>query len=415
MPDNENETVTAAFSFSPTEPTAGEPVTFDATASKATNGTITDYEWLFGDGTTANGSTPTHSYSTAGNYTVTLRVTDDSGGNDTVTQVVAVANATNSVPTASFTVEPQDPATTGVTLGETVVFNASGSSDPDGDALTYEWSFGTGASATGRTTSTSYGSVGTYTVTLTVTDPAGASNQSVARVPVADPDPLPGEVVFAVNAGGDAYTTAGGLTYRADTGFTGGNSFTVGTSIAGTDSDPLYQSDRFGNFTYSVPVVDGEYEVTLLLAEIFWNESGKRVFDVTIEGEEVISDLDIYAVAGADTAYDVDRTVNVTDGTLDIEFGTDVNQAKLNALRVAVAADPVAPLPEAGSGLPPNDPDGDGLVEDVDGNGAVEFADVIALAFVDGDSLTTRQRVAVDFDGDGDFDFADVIELAFGL
>ena len=70
-----------------TQPTAtftstksGDTFTFDATASTDPDGTITDYRWDFGDGTTATGVTATHQYTAAGNYPVTLTVVDDQEG-----------------------------------------------------------------------------------------------------------------------------------------------------------------------------------------------------------------------------------------------------------------------------------------------------------------------------------------------
>jgi hypothetical protein len=70
-----------------------------------------------------------------------------------------------------------------------------------------------------------------------------------------------------------------------------------------------------------------------------------------------------------------------------------------------------------GASTPPADPNGDGLYEDVDGNGAVGFDDVIGLAFAVGSAGTMDQAQtdALDFDGNGTFDFGDVISLAFGL
>ncbi len=144
-----------------------------------------------------------------------------------------------------------------------------------------------------------------------------------------------GEVVFAVNAGGNAYTAPDGTAYEADDGFSGGRTYSTNDAIAGTEADALYQSERYGNFSYDVPLEDGTYEVTLRFAEVYWNASGKRVFDVIIEGDEVVTDLDLYAEVGHDAAYDVTETVSVSDGTLNIVFDTDVNNAKVGAVLVA--------------------------------------------------------------------------------
>ena len=55
------------------------PVYFDGSASTAVNGTIVDWAWDFGDGTTGSGATVTHTYNTPGDYFASLTVTDSNG------------------------------------------------------------------------------------------------------------------------------------------------------------------------------------------------------------------------------------------------------------------------------------------------------------------------------------------------
>ena len=74
----------AFFTYSP----LGEVVTFDASGSSDTDGTIVSYFWDFGDGNTGSGMTVTHTYTTQGNYTATLTVTDNDGATDTTTQTL---------------------------------------------------------------------------------------------------------------------------------------------------------------------------------------------------------------------------------------------------------------------------------------------------------------------------------------
>jgi len=84
---------TASFVFSPIDPVPGSTVFFDATASVAGNGrSIANYNWSFGDGESSNkGPKTSHAFPTAGTYTVRLRVTNNLGETDVVTQEVPVA------------------------------------------------------------------------------------------------------------------------------------------------------------------------------------------------------------------------------------------------------------------------------------------------------------------------------------
>jgi serine protease len=165
-----NEAPSASFTTSPSSPNVGETVSFDASGSTDSDGSITSYEWDFGDGTTATGQTASHSYGSSGTYSVTLTVTDDKGATDSVSKNVSVGT-TNAAPSASFTTSPSSPK-----VDETVTFDASGSTDSDGSITSYEWDFGDGTTATGETVTHSYGSAGDYTVSLTVTDDAGATD-----------------------------------------------------------------------------------------------------------------------------------------------------------------------------------------------------------------------------------------------
>ena len=70
---------TATFTMDTQKPVVGELITFDATASFDPDGTIVKYVWDFGDETTSDEVKPTHSYASASDYTVTLKVVDDHG------------------------------------------------------------------------------------------------------------------------------------------------------------------------------------------------------------------------------------------------------------------------------------------------------------------------------------------------
>ncbi|MFI1226331.1 MULTISPECIES: S8 family serine peptidase [unclassified Streptomyces] len=144
--------------------------TFDASGSTDPDGDIASYAWDFGDGAKGEGAKPSHTYTKAGTYAVKLTVTDDSGESGTLTKQVT-AGATEppagQAPTASFTLS---------CWYADCSFDASGSTDPDGDIASYAWKFGDSATGTGVTATHRYPSAQrTYTVQLTVTDRGGHS------------------------------------------------------------------------------------------------------------------------------------------------------------------------------------------------------------------------------------------------
>ena len=82
----------ASFSYSPEKPVVNQTVTFDASSSNDPDGYITNYEWAFGDAniTSTTKEIIMHSYSSTGDYMVTLRVTDNQGIHNTSMELVSV-------------------------------------------------------------------------------------------------------------------------------------------------------------------------------------------------------------------------------------------------------------------------------------------------------------------------------------
>jgi PKD repeat protein len=168
-------------------------VSFDASGSVDSDGQITAYDWAFGDGGTATGETAVHTYSSAGTYTITLRVCDNDGEWGEATQdIVALVPPApqNNPPVAQFTFTPQSPS-----AGEQVTFSAASSYDPAAmrpkSITSYSWSFGDGQNGTGTTTTHAYAATGDYQVTLVVTDNEGAqaSVQQVIHIAAAAQKP----------------------------------------------------------------------------------------------------------------------------------------------------------------------------------------------------------------------------------
>jgi hypothetical protein len=177
---------TASFTASPNPATVGDPVQFDATASSDSDGRIVSYEWdLDGNGSfeTSTGSTPTTSkaYADTGTVNVKLRVTDNNRATAETTVPVVVNNHR---PVARFTASP-NPAF----VGQSMTFDAAGSSDPDGTIASYQWDLdndGQFDDASGITTSYPFGVAGPHTVGLLVTDNRGATDTVTSTVTVND-------------------------------------------------------------------------------------------------------------------------------------------------------------------------------------------------------------------------------------
>lgn len=172
------------------------PVTFDATASLDVDGTITGWDWDFGDGS-PHGVTAvaTHAYASPGWYTARLTVTDNQLGASTERLFVKV----NFPPLA----RPGPDQTT--LVGALAQFDGSASLDPDGTVASFLWDFGDGSPTVGAATAAhAYAATGSYTVTLTVTDDTGGTTAATVTV-VVTPANLPPTAV----AGGPYTGVAG--------------------------------------------------------------------------------------------------------------------------------------------------------------------------------------------------------------
>jgi len=138
-------------------------ITFDGSTSYDPDGYIVEYLWDFGDGETGNGSVVTHQYQVSGTYSVALQVEDDDGDTGSTVHQITI---NNNAPVAVISVDTQY-----IQPGGTVTFDGTGSSDPNGDSLTYEWTLGDGTViGTDAIITYTFNTPGTYMVILTVTD-----------------------------------------------------------------------------------------------------------------------------------------------------------------------------------------------------------------------------------------------------
>lgn len=151
----------------------GQVVAFDSAPSVDADGAIRQAWWDFGDGTPVQeGRALKHSFAAPGRYPVTLTIQDDSP---------AMNNSAARTRMIEVNFPPRANAGADVhTCDQRVTFDASQSTDPDGDALLYIWEFGDGARDYGRRVEHTYQQPGIYPVTLVVNDGHGVNN-STAR------------------------------------------------------------------------------------------------------------------------------------------------------------------------------------------------------------------------------------------
>ncbi len=175
--NNVNDPPKANFTYKPKDIFINQTITFNASVSYDPDGSISSFEWSFGDGSGSSGEDSSHSYSEEGNFSVELTVTDDLGSTDTSQEVVTVQEEDQS-PVANFTYTPENPV-----INETIQFNST-SYDSDGSISSFEWSFGDGSTSKQENPTHTYESGGSYTVELTVTDDSGATDTTHKTITV---------------------------------------------------------------------------------------------------------------------------------------------------------------------------------------------------------------------------------------
>jgi hypothetical protein len=164
-----------------------------------------------------------------------------------------------------------------------------------------------------------------------------------------------------VNCGGRPYLDQSGALWQEDKaysagsfGFVGGTNGFIANPIAGTSDDVLYQYERYGtNFSCQFDAPNGLYEIKLLDADTYNSKPGDRLFNVFIEGQQVLTNFDIIATAGSNnTAITLTFTNSVADGQLDIRFTGGPGAGDLNARISAISVRKIADADSDGDGIP---------------------------------------------------------------
>lgn len=154
-----------------------------------------------------------------------------------------------------------------------------------------------------------------------------SSSSSSSSAPVGD---MP--LVIAINAGGSA-VTMGDVEFSADKYSRGGSLSDTNDFVEGGE---IYKTERYGALSYEIPVTaNGNYTVELHFAEIYLNESGSRSFSVALEGNTVISGLDLYSEVGHDNAYtETFSDIAVSDGSVTIQLIEGVENPTISGFAI---------------------------------------------------------------------------------
>ncbi len=181
------------------------------------------------------------------------------------------------------------------------------------------------------------------------TTAAGAASAQTTSTPTA----------IRINAGGGAVVEADGRQWLADSFVTGGR--IASTTTVTSPTPAVDRSERYGTMSYSVPVVaEAPYVVRLHLTEIWFSTAGKRVFDVSVEGQKVLVNKDLLAPGTRMTTEVVEFPARASDGRIDIAFTSVVNNASVTGIELlpVLPPAPVTATSPSGQAVPTADPAG---------------------------------------------------------
>lgn len=142
------------------------------------------------------------------------------------------------------------------------------------------------------------------------------------------PEPL-GDTI-KINAGGPAELDfLGDQIWSSDKeyGFIAGNFQTINSEIdiQNTDNDIVYRSSLNRVASYKVRLNPGAYTLKMLFSENHYDAIADRVFDITVEGDLVVDDLDVLSHVSINTPHDITlNNIEILDGILDIYFSADI-------------------------------------------------------------------------------------------
>lgn len=275
----------------------------------------------------------------AGTHNVTVLVSDNAASALSVTQTYTIQVT---IPPAD-NVRPQitSAAVTTAAVGKSYLYDVNATDANAQDVLSYTLI----TAPTGMIIDTNSGVItwtpsesqsGSHSVSVRVDDNASPAMSSSQNFTIS----VSG-LVIRVNTGGGEYVDSKGQIWAADYGYNIEGQSSRTDLITGTNDTPLYQSEHWHpswddlttdelEYTFAVP--NGKYAVILHFAEIA--KYVDRIFDIEIEGNLKVDNLDIVKEVGRYTALKKNFTAQVLDGELNIRFPRQLQSAKVSAIEI---------------------------------------------------------------------------------
>jgi large repetitive protein len=222
--------------------------------STDSDGSVTSWHWDFGDGSTSTQRNPSRRYATAGQYSVTLQVTDDDGatGSRSHPSNPTAEPTPNDPPKAEFEVTCQDLRCTFVDR----------STDDDGSVASWSWTFGDGSTSTERNPAHTYAAAGRYDVLLMVTDDDGAADTKTHPADPTAPTPTnePPHADFDIHC--DHLTCTFADKSKDDDGTIVSRQWSFGDGSSSTEQNPIHTYATPGHYTVLLTVTDDDGDST---------------------------------------------------------------------------------------------------------------------------------------------------------
>ena len=240
----------ADFSFSPTSGVVPLTVSF----TDQSQNVPTSWAWDFGDGSTSNLQSPTHTYTESGSYTVSLTVSNAAGTDShTITGAIQV---NPDVPVADFSFS----ASNGV-VPLAVSFTDQSQNVP----TSWAWDFGDGSTSNLQNPAHTYTESGTYTVSLTVSNAAGSDTHTITDAIQVNPDVPVADFSFSASSGVLPFAVSfTDLSQNVPTSW----AWDFGDGNTSDVASPVHTYTSVGIFTVSLTVSNAAGNDTLTLVDV---------------------------------------------------------------------------------------------------------------------------------------------------